>query len=237
METIHANILTKEQIGDRYGDNVGVPIWEQFPSSPTDEAAVQNATLTYLGRLVPLSRWIKILPDKKTMLMGEGFVYPVYPDFREATSVEVVAQINNNQGYKILSCKNTTPWRELCSLTTKRLTENNIGGPAAIENQPKSEDYDLHLLALRRDKQSVLDTVESVLYVPHYLANDNQHRAVYSSEVKKAEIQASRLGHSIQRYLSFLAPDSIEIVEKGIKGERKQAKSIKTSRTRCEINI
>jgi CRISPR system Cascade subunit CasA len=222
IKTIHANIPTIEQISDRFGDDIGVPIWECFPSSPSDEKAIHNATLTYLGRLVPLSRWIKILPNKNSILMGEGFVYPVYPDFIEATSVEVITQTNNNQGYKILSCKNTTPWRELCALTTKRLKDNNIGGPAAIENQPKTEDYDLHILALKRDKQSVLDTIESVIHVPRYLANDNRHRTVYSSEVKNAEIQSSRLDHSIQRYLSFLKPDSIKVVEKGIKGEKLQ---------------
>jgi len=97
IETLHANILSQEQIADRYGENVGIPIWECFPSSPSDDKAIKNATQTYIGRLVPLSRWLKILPDRNTMLMGEGFVYPVYPKFKETTSVEIVLAVKNKQ--------------------------------------------------------------------------------------------------------------------------------------------
>ena len=53
IETLHANILSQEQIADRYKENVGVPIWECFPSSPSDEKAIKNATQTYIGRMVP----------------------------------------------------------------------------------------------------------------------------------------------------------------------------------------
>lgn len=225
IETLHANILTQEQITDRYGENVGVPVWECFPSSPSDEKAIKNATQTYIGRLTPLSRWLKILSDRNKMLMGEGFVYPVYPEFKETTSVEVVSTVKNKQVYKILGCKATTPWRELCAITTKRITDkDDIGGPAAIENQPQSESYDLHIMALKRDNASILDTVESILHVPDYFSISEECRASYTDGVKKAEIKAYKLDESIQRYLSFLMPDMVEIVKKGIKGEKLKKK-------------
>jgi len=225
IETLHANILSQEQIADRYKENIGVPIWECFPSSPSDEKAIKNATQTYIGRLVPLSRWLKILPDRNTMLMGDGFVYPVYPEFKEATSVEVVSTLRNNQELKILGCKTTTPWRELYAITTKRITDrNNIGGPAAIENQPQSESYDLHVLALKRDNASILDTVESILHVPDYFSISEECRAAYTDGIKKAEIKADKLDESIQKYLSFLMPDMVEIVKKGIKRKKLKKK-------------
>jgi CRISPR system Cascade subunit CasA len=232
IETLHANILSREQITDRYGENVGVPIWECFPSSPSDEKAIKNATQTYIGRLVPLSRWLKILPDRNTMLMGDGFVYPVYPEFKEATSVEVVSTLRNNQELKILGCKTTTPWRELCAITTKRHSDrNNIGGPAAIENQPRSEGYDLHILALKREQASILDTIESILHVPDYFSISEECRAAYTDGVKKAEIKAYKLDESIQRYLSFLMPDMVEIVKKSIKREKLKKKENEKYRT------
>ena len=232
VETLHANILSQEQIADRYKENVGVPIWECFPSSPSDEKAIKNATQTYIGRLVPLSRWLKILPDRNTMLMGEGFVYPVHPEFTEATSVEVVSTVKNKQEYKILGCKATTPWRELCAITTKRITDkNDIGGPAAIENQTKSESYDLHILALKRDNASIRDTVESILHVPDYFSISEECRAAYTHGVKKAEIKAYKLDASVQRYLSFLMPDMVEIVKKGIKREKLKKKESEKYRT------
>lgn len=221
IKTLHANILTQEQLADRYGENIGVPIWECFPSSPFDEKAIKNATLTYIGRLVPMSRWLKILPDKKTMLMGDGFVYPAYPEFKETTSVEVVSTIKEKQEYKIIGCKTTTPWRELNAITTKRISDkNDIGGPAAIEKQSQSESYDLHILGLKREKASILDSVESILHVPDYYSISEGCRSSYSNEVKKSEIKASKLDRSIQRYLSLLLPDMGRIVNKSFTGER-----------------
>ncbi|MBL1275626.1 MAG: type I-E CRISPR-associated protein Cse1/CasA [Ectothiorhodospiraceae bacterium] len=219
IETLHANILTHEQIFDRYGKNIGVPVWEYFPETFSDNDAIRNATETYMGRLVPLSRWLKILPDKKTLLMGEGFVYPVFPDFVETTAVVVVLKSGDKDERKLLGCKAITPWRELCALTAKR-AGNDIGGPAAIENQPPSESYDLHVLALKREKASILDTVESILPVPGSFSESNEKRSSYIDGVKTAEKKAWRLNNSIQTYLSMLMPGMVEIVKNGIDGKR-----------------
>lgn len=221
VETLHANVLTQEQIEDRFGENCGVPIWENFPSSPDDEDAVKNATRTYIGRLVPLSRWLKVLPDKHTMLMGDGFVYPVYPEFTEPTSVEVASNSNSGDEYKIFGCKTTTPWRELHAISTKRLADKkNIGGPAAIENQPQSENYDLHILALKRNQATILDTVESVLHVPDFFSSSEACRMAYSNGVKSAESVAFKLDKSIQRYLSILMPAMFDVVRKAMDGAK-----------------
>ena len=215
VETLHANILSQEQIADRYGENSGVPLWECFPSSPSDKEAIKNATQTYIGRLVPLSRWLKILPDRNTMLMGDGFVYPVYPEFKETTSVEVVLTIKDKQEHRILGCKTTIPWRELSAITTKRIADKkDIGGPAAIENQSPSESYDLHILALKREQASILDTIESILHVPNYFSIFEKCRLSYIDGVKKSEIKAYKLDRSVQTYLSFLLPDIVKIVKK-----------------------
>lgn len=214
IKTLHANILTTEQLEERYGTDIGVPVWECFPNSPDDKKAINNATETYMGRLVPLSRWLKLFPDKKTMLMGEGFVYSVHPDFVETTAVVVVTK--NNDEYAILGCKSTTPWRELSALTTKRMG-NHFGGPAAIENQSNSESYDLQILALKREQASILDAFESILHVPTYFSNSSENRAAYDNGIRQAETKAYKLDQSIQTYLSMLLPQMTEIVRKGIK--------------------
>lgn len=217
IETLHANTLTKEQIKDRYGENIGVPIWEYSPSSPTDANAKKNATETYIGRLVPLSRWLKILPDSASILMGEGFVYPVFPEFIEASAVVKVISKNNTQEYKILGCKTTTPWRELCALTTKRIKDKGeVGGPAYIENQSSYDGYDLHIMAIKRDSGSLLDTFESILHVPDYLALSEVNKVSYDKGVKSAEMKSGNLDRAIQTYLSFLIPDMVETVKKGL---------------------
>lgn len=222
IETLHANILTHEKITELYGvENIGLPIWECFPSSPDDKKAIENATKTHIGRLVPLSRWIKILPDRSTILMGEGFVYPVFPEFREPYAVVTISKYKKDQEYRVLNCKSSSPWRELSAITTKRIGDKkDVGGPAVLDNQSSSESYDLHILALKREQASVLDTMESVLHVPDYYSISDERRASYDDGIKKAEIRANRLSIAIQKYYSFLLPDMVETVQKGLKGEK-----------------
>jgi CRISPR system Cascade subunit CasA len=77
LETIHLNVLNRELVAEALGDNRwGRPIWEQMPTSPLDKPAVQNATTTYLGRLVPLSRSILVRDDCKTLARANGLDYP-----------------------------------------------------------------------------------------------------------------------------------------------------------------
>ncbi len=233
IDTLHANTLTIEQLEDKYGDNIGVPIWELFPESPVDNDAVKNATETYMGRLVPLSRWLKILPDKKTMLMGDGFVYPVHPHFTETTAVVTVSKVNNKEERRILGCKATTPWRELSALTTKRMG-NDVGGSTTIENQPLSESYDLHILALKREQASILDTFESILHVPDYFSCSVENRAAYNDGITKAEFNANLLSGAIQIYISFLMPDMVNIVRKGLsKDPRDKLKKYESEKYRA----
>jgi CRISPR system Cascade subunit CasA len=59
LDTIHSNLMSKEQVVRFFGKKAwGKPVWEQMPSKLADKAAIENATQTYLGRLVPLSRSI-----------------------------------------------------------------------------------------------------------------------------------------------------------------------------------
>ena len=66
LETICANILTKQTIARNYRQPWGKPIWESFPASFSDSIAIENATKTYLGRSTPLSR--AILLDRKSVV-------------------------------------------------------------------------------------------------------------------------------------------------------------------------
>ncbi len=55
--TIHSNLITKDDSQLVHGEgNWGVPVWEDMPRSQDDDASIKNATETYLGRLLPVSR-------------------------------------------------------------------------------------------------------------------------------------------------------------------------------------
>ncbi len=54
-----------------------------------------------------------------------------------------------------------------------------------------------------------------------------ERRASYIDGIRIAEIKAYRLDRSIQRYLSILIPDMVEVVKKGMRGEKlKKAESL-----------
>lgn len=60
LSTIRLNLLSKTTIADHVTSGWGRPIWEQPPDRAENFAAVENATKAYLGRLVPLSRAIRL---------------------------------------------------------------------------------------------------------------------------------------------------------------------------------
>jgi CRISPR system Cascade subunit CasA len=90
LETVHENLLTRESVTDSYGPNGwGSPAWELPVEKPEDEAAVENLTLTYLGRLVPLSRAIRLNDGGLSIILANGLDYPIFPAFREATATVI----------------------------------------------------------------------------------------------------------------------------------------------------
>lgn len=209
FDTILANLLTKEAAVEHFGKNAwGHPIWEKFPTSIDDSDAIKNATQTYLGRLVPLTRCIKLNQDGKEMLLANGLKYPVFDeDAQERFPAEPSATvIRNHEGTKRLllgASPGKALWRELSALTIARKNEkDSVGGPLTLRNVPDNEDFDLWVGALLTEKgkpASVLDTVESVLKVQVGMRTDNG-RAAYVEEVQWAKSIADKVGRAVETY-------------------------------------
>ncbi len=200
MKTIFTNTLPKRDVLSSYGkDGWGKPVWEWMPFDFSDEKAILNATQTYLGRLVPLSRLIRIHDDRKNMLLGEGFKYPVVPSFHpEPTATQVIRRINNQEELVLLSIKSKAPFRELHAMTVKRKA-NGSGGPMTLNSLPENEPFDLIVAALKREQASELDSVESVFHIPAPM-NCEKGRATYEKEITFAESTAKRLSRALERY-------------------------------------
>jgi len=67
LDSIHFNLIPKTVVASSVtvGDsNWGAPVWEQMPKSSNDIEAIANAAETYLGRLVPLSRLVKLIGNE-----------------------------------------------------------------------------------------------------------------------------------------------------------------------------
>lgn len=198
FETVHANLLTRADIGEHLGqEGWGKPIWEWMPSGWQDEAALRNATRTYLGRLVPLSRFIHLQTDETFMLLGDGLDYPTFPDFpAEPSATVVLTQKGTDRA--LLGAGEKAIWRELSALIIRRW-QGQIGGAITLRNVPDDVALDIWVGAFLTNKASIEDTVESVLHVPALLRS-RTGRGTYDAEVKYAENIEHRLGWAVETW-------------------------------------
>ena len=200
--TIQANLPSSEDVRFSYGEvQLGHPVWEMMPSSLKDQAAIQNATTSYLGRLVPLTRVIRLHPDGQRMLLGDGLPYPTFADNfpSEPTAIVVLRTKEKKEVRALLSYRpGRALWRELPAMVVKRSSEG-VGGPLSLRSLADRDECDLVVSALARDQATILDTAESVYHIPGRLRS-TEGIAVYQAEVKAAETLASRLGWAIEDY-------------------------------------
>ena len=200
IETIWLNLVTNEDLSRHYPNHqLGKPVWELMPTSLDDEKSVQNATSTYVGRLVPLTRLIRLHRDGERMLFGDGLQYPSFADGfpPEATATVVIKRTDDT--HALLSYRPAKAfWRELGALVVKRRA-GEPGGPITLNVLQDAKSCDLVVSALARDKASILDTAEAVFHVPAQL-RQSVGVEVYEAEVQKAETTARRLGWAIEDY-------------------------------------
>lgn len=200
LDTICANLLTRETIAqyfDKPFDECwGQPIWERMPANPNDQKAIENATQTYLGRLVPLTRLIRLV-DGYNMLLGDGLTYPAFENFPAEVSATVVVNRDGTER-KLLRADSKAVWRELSALTVSR-KQGGVGGALVLGNVPGNAAFDIWVGALLTNKATILDTAESVFHVPANMRTDNG-RAAYAGEVQWAENIAGKLGWAVETY-------------------------------------
>lgn len=121
IETVWLNLLTRDKL-DSAKIKFGVPIWEfeEITRSVTNDAA-----WSYLGHLLPISRIVKLSPDKSGMTLGEGVIYPTLnpdpknPEKRPFGWREPMATVkpNGEEPPDYVSSNPTRmPWRDLTSI-------------------------------------------------------------------------------------------------------------------------
>ena len=149
-----------------------------------DAEAVHNATQTYLGRLMPLSRAILLRPDGTGLLLANGLDYPTPPDFEPEPSASQVTK-RDGSGMGLVGAGSRALWRELPALVVRRKL-GEAGGPLTLSEISDDQSFDLWVGALMTDKASILDTVEGVYFIPAKLLRDDGRKA-YEAEVEYAD--------------------------------------------------
>jgi CRISPR system Cascade subunit CasA len=198
IETIRLNMLSKDTVALCFGENGwGVPVWESMATS-----AEKNATETYLGRMAPVIRAIRLGDDCVTMELGNGLTYPIV---REPMATIRIIQRNGNPERDFLAGDlNKAIWRELHAIVVKRVADNGVGGPLALRNLEVGKPFDLWVGGVVTDRKAkVFDALESLFSFPDGLPSDDQLAiglALYQQGVEFAESTERRLRSAITMY-------------------------------------
>jgi CRISPR system Cascade subunit CasA len=205
LETLFLNLLNKETIKENLTGGWGKPIWEDTVGENVGESAT-NATTSYLGRLVPLSRAVHLDDDGSSIILANGLDYPVFPASRETTATI----IKRKEGLGLLSASiSRNVWRQLNAITVKRLAgAENGAGPLALTNlfEPR-EDITIWVGALiAAGNGKLVDVIESTYLIPAGMFN-NQGRAAYERGVQCAEDADQILWKAVNAYAKSLKID------------------------------
>ncbi|MCI0541713.1 MAG: type I-E CRISPR-associated protein Cse1/CasA [Verrucomicrobiales bacterium] len=202
LETLHLNLLDREQASDSFGpDGWGKPIWEFPVASLSAKAEIHNATMTYLGRLVPLTRAVHLSEDGAEIILGNGLDYPIYPQFRESSAT----LIERKDGLGVMSASlERSLWRQLAAITVRRHAKKDaVSGPPALGNLPPGKGSAIWLGALVTDKAKIEDVVEAAYDLPAGMFQDTG-RQVYEAGVNFAEDWDRAVGSSVKAYAGVL---------------------------------
>lgn len=224
LATLHKNLMTKLQAEQFFGrDSWGSPVWESMPQRLDDAGAVRNANRAYLGRLVPLTRAIRLADDGRSLLLANGLEYGSYTDgWREPSATIVTRPVRGQPARVVLRASvEKAVWRELHALTVKAVGQSP-GGPAALQNVSHDEAaFDLWVGGLVADKAKLVDTTESVFHIPAAMLQDTS-QMVYERGVQLANTWEDKVGRAVSVYHKVLGDD---LDRREMKSRRRQIQS------------
>ena len=202
LETLRRNLLTRENGMDFHGPNRwGKPVWEQPVEKVNDKAATENASATYLGRLVPVSRAVRLDDDGFSIILANGLEYPIFPAFRETTATVIKRK---DELALLPASTSRSLWRQLAAVSvTRRAGADAVCGPLALNHATTSRETSLWVGALVTDKAKIEDVVESTYTLPAGMFTDFG-RLAYEQGVTHAEEREGILIQAVKTYASTL---------------------------------
>ncbi len=219
LETIFFNLLSKEKVATMPNSKWGKPVWDFFPDGIVNEECFKNAGSTYLGRLVPLSRYIMLKGDKETTcIIGptqKSFKLLNQPtEFREP-STTVIAKDNGELKYLYISAEKHI-WRELGSVLMLSKAGKD-GGSFCLQNihsffnRFEHDHVDIWVGGLQTGSQEAKlhDLVEWNFSVPLALFGEGD-LSIYQDGVSNAETKAQILRASIISYCAYLSANDLK---------------------------
>lgn len=208
-ETIYSNLLTKDQVATIPNTEWGKPLWN-IEFNYQNEEEVNSFIHSYLGRLVPLSRAIKIQDASLKLTMVNGFAYPKPPEGRETTAAVIMKKRGGNEeeGYVSIDLSKHA-WRQLGSLLSIN-RDSAVGGALALHHLQNldKKTFDIWTGGMAADKGKILDVAEWTFKLETKILNDRV-LSIYKEGVNLAQIGQYLLGNAVSVYCKNMKMDNI----------------------------
>ncbi|MFA6929353.1 MAG: type I-E CRISPR-associated protein Cse1/CasA [Lentisphaeria bacterium] len=141
LQTVWLNLVTQDIVNSLPEKNIGRPIWEMDDLSRTNIEG-KGIEKTLLGRLVPLSRVIKLEHSQHLCIMGEGLKYAQLPAAREVmgTTTRCKDPKDNEKALYVGASSSKLPWRDLQAILSQ--TEKH-GTPVLrhLKSLPQDDEF------------------------------------------------------------------------------------------------
>ena len=204
LETVHCNLLCRDAVEAMPNFTWGTPCWE-IPMT-ADAEALGNQPNTYLGRLVPVSRAIRLAPTTSKVTLANGLSYPKLPENRDPFGT--VRKIDDKKGeiYSYLPVNpEKHPWRELASILTLHQADMQGGAMALshLRGLEKGKPFDIWTGGLCAEKSKLIDMAEWVFSLNTDLL-DETVLGTYQKGVSAANSGNGCLREAIRAYAETL---------------------------------
>jgi CRISPR system Cascade subunit CasA len=171
VETVHMNLITGEQVGSLPNMGRGRPCWEE---SRLDRKNLKKHTTTLLGRLVPVSRAIRLDNDSPAIVLGEATQYPQLPEQRDPFGTVYdtgKTRIGKSTSLTYLSVNpEAAAWRELASILSLQTLDSAIGTVGALNlahlRTADAGVFDVWIGGLAVEQAKVIDMCEWSFTLP-----------------------------------------------------------------------
>ncbi|MDD3545404.1 MAG: type I-E CRISPR-associated protein Cse1/CasA [Kiritimatiellae bacterium] len=165
FETIHLNLITEAQITSLPNMKRGRPCWEE---TCLDRESSEKQTSSYLGRLVPMSRAIRLFENSSSIVLGEAMRYPQLPEQRDPFGTVYdtgKARLGKSTNLTYLSVNpEAAAWRELASVLSLQALDSSLGTVGAFNLQHlrtiQAREFDVWIGGLSLNQAKVIDMCE-----------------------------------------------------------------------------
>ncbi len=206
-DTIHLNMLTRQQISSLPNAQWGKPCWEIDDLSM---AALEAQSSTYLGRLVAVSRAISCAHDARTVTLASGIRYQKLPEYREPTgTVKKLGKGTSERLAYVAVNPQRLPWRELGSILALQ-DADKLGGALSLNHLREIDlsTFDIWTGGLCAEKAKLIDMAEWMFSLPRTML-DTLVLQRYQNGVTIASDGAFVLKLSIKQYADTMKSEAV----------------------------